>query len=83
MSDVVLPAAAWQDVEAGTEALVDRWLVGPGDTVKAGQTLAVVVLVKASIDVTAPADGVVEQILVPKDATFKPGQALARLKAAA
>ena len=81
MTDVVLPSAAWKDVEPGTEALVDKWLVHQGDRVKAGQTMAVVVLVKTSFDIVAPIDAVVEQILVPQVATFKPGQPLARLKA--
>lgn len=79
MIDIVLAAEAWKDVEPGTEALVDQWLVREGDRVRAGQTIAVVVLVKASIDIAAPADGTVSQILVEKDATFKPGQTLARL----
>ena len=83
MTDVVLPSEAWKDVEPGTEALVDEWLVHEGDRVNAGQTIAVVVLVKTSFDVVAPADAVVEQILVPKEATFKLGQPLVRLKAAA
>jgi len=81
MTDVLLPGAAWKDVKPGTEALVDKWLVQQGEHVKAGQTMAVVVLVKTSYDIVAPIDAVVEQILVPQEATFKPGQALARLKA--
>jgi biotin carboxyl carrier protein len=81
MTDVVLPSAARKDVEPGTEALVDKWLVQQGDRVKAGQTIAVVVLVKTNFDIVAPIDAVVEQILVPQEATFKPGQSLARLKA--
>lgn len=77
MTDVVLPAAAWEGVDAGVEALVDGWLVREGDGVQAGQVIAAVVLVKAHIDIEAPAAGVVQRILVPKDATFKPGQPLA------
>jgi len=80
LTDVVLPAAAWQDVEPGTEALLDKWLVQEGDRVKAGQTMALVVLVKTSFDIVAPIDAVVERILVPQEGTFKPGQPLARLK---
>jgi pyruvate/2-oxoglutarate dehydrogenase complex dihydrolipoamide acyltransferase (E2) component len=79
MTDVLLPARAWQDVDAGTEALVDEWLVREGDRVKAGQTIAAVVLVKTRFDIEAPADGVLDKILVPKDGTFKPGQPLARV----
>jgi len=83
LTDVALPAQAWTDVAPGTEALVDKWLVHEGDRVEAGQTLAVVVLVKTSFDIVAPIDAVVEQILVPQEVTFKPGQPLVRLKAGA
>ncbi len=80
MLDVVLPAAAWEGVEPGTEALLARWLVREGDSVAAGQPLAEVVLVKASLEVNAPAAGVLERIAVPQDATFGRGQALASLR---
>jgi pyruvate/2-oxoglutarate dehydrogenase complex dihydrolipoamide acyltransferase (E2) component len=80
MSDVKLAEEAWEGVEAGTEALLDRWHVGEGERVVAGQPLADVVLVKASLEVTAPAAGVIEKILVPKEATFARGQALAVLR---
>jgi len=57
MIDITLPEAAWQDVEPGTEALVDQWLVREGDRVQAGQVLAKVVLVKTTLEITAPVDG--------------------------
>ena len=79
MIDVVLAPAAGQDVDAGTEALLDKWLAGAGDRVRAGQPLASVVLVKATLEVVAPADGTLAEILVPAAATFGPGQPLARL----
>jgi pyruvate/2-oxoglutarate dehydrogenase complex dihydrolipoamide acyltransferase (E2) component len=82
MSDVTLSDEAWADVEPGTEALVDSWLVREGERVQAGQRLAKVVLIKATLDVEAPAAGVIERILVPKDATFARGQALAVLRPA-
>lgn len=80
MSEILLAQDAWQDVEPGTEALVEEWLVQAGDRVRAGQALASVVVVKASHEVLAPADGVIEQILVAAEDTFGPGQALATLK---
>lgn len=79
--EIVLGPEPWQDVEAGTEALVEEWLVGEGASVKAGQTLAIVVLVKSSHEVTAPADGVIEKILVAAEDTFAAGQPLAVLSA--
>ncbi len=80
MIEIVLPPDAWKDVDAGTEALVDEWLVKPSDAVSAGQVLAKVVLIKTTLEVLAPADGVIEQILVPAEDTFKAGQALALLR---
>lgn len=80
MSQVTLPDELWQDVEPGTEALVDDWLVKPGDRVDAGQLLAKVVLVKTNLELTAPRAGIVEQILVPAEETFKRGQPLVALR---
>jgi pyruvate/2-oxoglutarate dehydrogenase complex dihydrolipoamide acyltransferase (E2) component len=80
VTDVVLPDAFWEEVEPGTEALVDQWLVAEGDNVRAGQVLAKVVLVKTNLEVTAPADGVVDRILVAAEQTFAKGRALATLR---
>jgi biotin carboxyl carrier protein len=82
MTEITLPNEAWQDVEPGTEALLEDWMVAPGDAVKAGQTVAVVVMVKTSIDVMAPVDGVIEEILIAKDDTVAQGKPLARMRAA-
>ena len=83
MIDVVLDAAAWKDVEPGTEALLDQWLVSPGEVVSAGQPLASVVLVKATLEVAAPVEGTLVEILVQASDTFGPGAPLARLRPAA
>jgi pyruvate/2-oxoglutarate dehydrogenase complex dihydrolipoamide acyltransferase (E2) component len=80
--EVSLDDAAWQDVEAGVEALVDQWLVAEGDAVRAGQPLAKVVLVKAALDIVAPAAGRVEKIVVAAGETFARGKPIARLKEA-
>lgn len=82
MIDITLPADAWKDVEPGVEALLDKWLVGEGETVRAGQVLANVVLVKSNQDVVAPADGRIEKILVPANDTFAKGKPIALLKEA-
>jgi pyruvate/2-oxoglutarate dehydrogenase complex dihydrolipoamide acyltransferase (E2) component len=81
MSEIILSSEAWKDVEEGTEALVEEWLVKPGDSVTSGQVVATVVVVKTSHDVTASDTGVVESILVQAEETFKPGQVLATVKA--
>jgi len=79
MTEVTLNAQAWQGVDASVEALVDKWLVQPGDAVQAGQPLANVVLVKSNLEITAPAAGRVAQIKVPAGATFARGAVLATL----
>ena len=80
MTAIVLNAEAWQDVEPGTEALVEDWLVKEGDHVSAEQPVVSVVVVKANHEVLAPMDGVIGKILVAAEETFKPGQALATLQ---
>lgn len=80
MTDIVLPDDVWEGVDAGTEALVDQWLVHEGDRVARGQAVAKVVLVKTNIEITAPAGGVIERILVPAEATVARGKPLATLR---
>lgn len=80
MTNVTLPESAWEGVDAGVEALLDAWLVGAGDAVRAGQPLAKVVLVKANLVVEAPAAGQVDALLVETGGTFARGQPIARLK---
>ena len=82
MIEITLGVDAWKDVEPGVEALVDKWLVGEGDTVRAGQLLANVVLVKTNQDIVAPADGRIEKILVQANDTFAQGKPIARLEEA-
>ena len=81
--EIVLPAQVWQDVEPGTEALVEDWLVAEGEAVTAGQAIASVVVVKTNHEVTAPVDGVIEKILVAAEDTFARGAPLALLQGAA
>ncbi len=82
MIEITLSADAWKDIDPGTEALVDKWLVVEGDTVRAGQSLANVVIVKANQDIVAPATGRIEKILVEAGATFAQGKPIALLKEA-
>lgn len=78
--DLVVAGDFWTDVESGTEALVDGWLVAEGDSVTQGQPLANVVLVKANHEVVAPIAGVIERILVRAEQTFARGQSLAVIR---
>ena len=79
MTAIVLDQQAWDDVEEGTEALLDEWLVAEGDKVQAGQVLARVVLVKANHEVEAPESGTVISIKVAEEENFGPGVELAVL----
>jgi pyruvate/2-oxoglutarate dehydrogenase complex dihydrolipoamide acyltransferase (E2) component len=81
MVDITMADEAWADVEEGTEALLDEWLVAAGDRVAAGQIIAHVVLVKATHEVTAPAAGVIESLAVAATQNFPRGTVLARLAA--
>ena len=78
--NVVVPADFWKDIEDGTEALLDSWLVAEGEHVALGQPLANVVLVKANYEVTAPGAGVIDRILVRPEQTFALGQPLAVIR---
>ncbi len=83
MIEISLPDEAWTDVEEGTEALLDQWLVAEGSAVARSQAVALVVLVKTSYEVSAPADGRIARILVAPGETFARGRALAELEGAA
>ena len=75
MIEITLAADAWKDIDPGTEALLDKWLVGEGDTVRAGQPIANVVIVKTNQEIVAPADGRIEKILVQSRGNLRAGQA--------
>jgi pyruvate/2-oxoglutarate dehydrogenase complex dihydrolipoamide acyltransferase (E2) component len=77
---IVLDEKAWKGIEPGTEAIIEKWLVGEGDRVDAGQVVANAMLIKASLEVLAPAPGVIERILVSEEQTFARGQPLAVLR---
>ena len=79
--EIIFPDEPWADVEEGTEALLDEWLVAVGDRVEQGQIIANVVLVKATHELTAPAAGVIESIDVAATQNFPRGAVLARIKA--
>ncbi|MGN5477899.1 biotin/lipoyl-containing protein [Cupriavidus basilensis] len=80
MIDVLMSDAVWRVVEEGTEALLQEWSVQSGDTVRAGQVLGVVELVKTTHEIRAPADGVVAALIMAAQDTFGRGTVLARLE---
>ncbi|NWE77809.1 lipoyl domain-containing protein [Pseudomonas yamanorum] len=76
MITVTLQNEAWDDVEDGTEALLDEWLVKAGTPVKAGEIIAIVVVAKTSFEVVAPGNGTVSKLLVSLQETVTRGQPL-------
>jgi len=79
MVDITLPDEAWEGVEAGTEALLDEWLVAVGDRVEAGQVIGHAAIVKASCELVAPAAGVVASLDVAAEQNFPRGAVLGRI----
>ncbi|MFG0723375.1 lipoyl domain-containing protein [Pseudomonas sp. GLN_6] len=79
MTAIYLQDEAWEDIEEGTEALLDEWHVKEGDKVEAGQLVASVMVVKTSFDVLAPAAGTIGKLLVAAQDNFTREQALAEL----
>lgn len=80
MTNIYLADEAWEEVEEGTEALVDQWLVAEGDQVSVGQIVAEVVLVKTTHEIAAPTAGVIRKICVDEQATFNSSAHLAELE---
>lgn len=64
MADVKLPELG----EGVTEGELVKWLVKPGDSVKADQTVCEMMTDKATVEVPTPIAGVVKELM------FKPGQ---------
>ena len=83
MVGVRIPAEAWDGVEEGTEALLERWFVREGDVVAAGQPVATAILVKTNYEIAASAAGRIAKILVAAQGTFGRDQDLALLEEAA
>ena len=65
-TDVKLPELG----EGVTEGELVKWLVQPGDSVKADQTVAEIMTDKATVEVPSPVAGVVKEL------KFKPGQVI-------
>ena len=65
-TDIKLPELG----EGVTEGELVKWLVKPGDAVKADQTVAEIMTDKATVEVPSPVAGVVKEL------KFKPGQVI-------
>lgn len=82
MIEITLAPEVWVDIDPGTEALLDKWLVSEGDTVRAGQPIANAVIIKSNQEIVAPVDGRIVKILVRSEETFARGRPIAMLEAA-
>ena len=77
MVDVLMPALS-PTMEEGTLA---KWLVAPGDSIKAGQVIAEIETDKATMEVEAVDEGVIESLLVPAGSEgVKVNAVIAKLK---
>jgi pyruvate dehydrogenase E2 component (dihydrolipoamide acetyltransferase) len=65
------------DMEAGT--LVE-WKVGPGDTIRRGDIIAIVETAKGVIEVEVFEDAIVEELIIPANQKVPVGTVLARLR---
>ena len=77
MTDILMPALS-PTMEEGTLA---KWLVAPGDSIKAGQVIAEIETDKATMEVEAVDEGVIESLLVPAGSeSVKVNAVIAKLK---
>jgi pyruvate dehydrogenase E1 component beta subunit len=77
VTDILMPALS-PTMEEGTLA---KWLVAPGDTIKAGQVIAEIETDKATMEVEAVDEGVIESLLVPAGSEgVKVNAVIAKLK---
>lgn len=76
MSETITFPEMSKDPDA--EGVVATWFVQTGETVKAGQVIAEVMVDKVSVDIEAPIDGVVT-CLVEEEGVAKQGQEIARI----
>ena len=66
--------------EQQADGMVVDWTATVGDTVKQGQVILEIVIVKTTMEVPAPANGVLREICVTKGKLFNPGTVLARIE---
>ena len=81
MIELIISQDDWPTVQQA-DGLVVEWTVAAGDTVKQGQVILEIVIVKTTMEVPAPSTGVLREICVTKGELFKPGTVLARIEQA-
>jgi pyruvate/2-oxoglutarate dehydrogenase complex dihydrolipoamide acyltransferase (E2) component len=78
MSEVI--AFPVMSKDQSTQGVLATWFVQTGESVRAGQVIAEVMVDKVSLDVEAPIDGVVT-LLVDEEAAVSQGADIARIDA--
>ncbi|MXX93976.1 MAG: 2-oxo acid dehydrogenase subunit E2 [Chloroflexi bacterium] len=66
--------------ESVTEAVIGKWLVSPGDTIRRYDPLVEVVTDKVNMEVPAPRDGTIVGLLVSEGDTVDMGAAIAEME---
>ncbi|MXZ02853.1 MAG: 2-oxo acid dehydrogenase subunit E2 [Chloroflexi bacterium] len=66
--------------ESVTEAVIGKWLVSPGDTIRRYDPLVEVVTDKVNMEVPAPRDGTIVGLLVSEGDTVEMGSAIAEME---
>ena len=66
--------------ESVTEAVIGKWLVSPGDTIRRYDPLVEVVTDKVNMEVPAPRDGTIVGLLVSEGDTVEMGAAIAEME---
>ena len=66
--------------ESVTEAVIGKWLVSPGDTIRRYDPLVEVVTDKVNMEIPAPRDGTIVGLLVSEGDTVEMGAAIAEME---
>ena len=66
--------------ESVTEAVVDKWLVSPGDAIRRYDPLVEVITDKVNMEVPAPRDGTITGLLVSEGDTVQMGAPIAEME---
>ena len=65
--------------ESVTEAIIGKWLVGPGDEVRKFDPIVEVVTDKVNMEVPAPVDGTVTSLVAQEGSTIPMGSVIAKM----
>ena len=79
MIELIITQDEWP-TEQQADGMVVEWTVAAGDTVKQGQVILEIVIVKTTMEVPAPSTGVLREICVTNGQLVKPGTVLARIE---